>query len=153
MNYHPANRGQLSTTEPEPQRGPMIQKLTIRNQRELKTERNCCLRLSYTLVSSPDAPAVGKSLPESFRPRTETFSSLTGCMALQDKDKIGETCQYVPAHAGLRRFYACAICNNRVPPSMPLTRHPKAPLTNGRNQCHERCNSDPHPTPEIRSRG
>ncbi|WFM64856.1 hypothetical protein P6H86_14215 [Escherichia coli] len=20
-------------------------------------------------------------------------------------------------------------------------------------QCHERCNSDPHPTPEIRSRG
>ena len=27
---------------------------------------------------------------------------------------------------------------------------------NGRHQrgmCHERCNSDPHPTPEIRSRG
>ncbi|NGI34574.1 transposase domain-containing protein, partial [Escherichia coli] len=21
------------------------------------------------------------------------------------------------------------------------------------SQCHERCNSDPHPTPEIRSRG
>ena len=21
------------------------------------------------------------------------------------------------------------------------------------NECHERCNSDPHPTPEIRSRG
>ncbi|EOV3626038.1 NUMOD4 domain-containing protein [Escherichia coli] len=23
----------------------------------------------------------------------------------------------------------------------------------GRVYCHERCNSDPHPTPEIRSRG
>ncbi|EEC7628171.1 DUF4102 domain-containing protein [Escherichia coli] len=22
-----------------------------------------------------------------------------------------------------------------------------------RDECHERCNSDPHPTPEIRSRG
>ncbi|MGC6746911.1 hypothetical protein ACP0HM_35885 [Escherichia coli] len=31
--------------------------------------------------------------------------------------------QSVPAYAGLRRFYSCVICNNRVPPSMPLTRH------------------------------
>ncbi|EBW9183509.1 IS91 family transposase, partial [Salmonella enterica subsp. enterica serovar Enteritidis] len=25
--------------------------------------------------------------------------------------------------------------------------------TPGSRTCHERCNSDPHPTPEIRSRG
>nr|ABC42204.1 hypothetical protein O2ColV99 [Escherichia coli] len=29
----------------------------------------------------------------------------------------------LPAYAGLRRFYSCVICNNRVPPFMPLTRH------------------------------
>ncbi|EFW0128147.1 hypothetical protein EYZ03_20560, partial [Shigella dysenteriae] len=40
----------------------------------------------------------------------------------------GEICQSVPAYAGLRRFYSCAICNNGVPPSMPLTRHQKIPL-------------------------
>ncbi|EOC2719962.1 hypothetical protein ACI3IN_004371, partial [Shigella sonnei] len=34
-----------------------------------------------------------------------------------------ETCQYVPAYAGLRRFYSSAICNNGVPPYMPLARH------------------------------
>ncbi|MEF3959879.1 hypothetical protein U9Z97_23950, partial [Escherichia coli] len=28
-----------------------------------------------------------------------------------------------------------------------------APLLPGDGECHERCNSDPHPTPEIRSRG
>ncbi|EFW9470295.1 hypothetical protein E4F97_19925, partial [Shigella boydii] len=40
----------------------------------------------------------------------------------------GEICQSVPAYAGLRRFYSCAICNNGVPPSMPLTWHQKIPL-------------------------
>lgn len=31
---------------------------------------------------------------------------------------------------------------------------PKAKVIHGRARwCHERCNSDPHPTPEIRSRG
>ncbi|EOW9691853.1 hypothetical protein ACP51S_003347 [Escherichia coli] len=35
----------------------------------------------------------------------------------------GEIYQSVPADAGLRRFYTCAICYNREPPSMPLARH------------------------------
>lgn len=34
----------------------------------------------------------------------------------------------------------------------PLLPEPEL-TTPGRCICHERCNSDPHPTPEIRSRG
>ena len=30
---------------------------------------------------------------------------------------------------------------------------PRTPPLPGCSKCHERCNSDPHPTPEIRSRG
>ncbi|HHH6592908.1 TPA: hypothetical protein ACP2GV_004859, partial [Escherichia coli] len=52
-----------------------------------------------------------------------TSSSLKARMASQGRDGIGETYQYVPAYAGLRRFYSCAICNNEVPPSMQLTLH------------------------------
>ncbi|WP_176218394.1 hypothetical protein [Escherichia coli] len=50
-------------------------------------------------------------------------SSLKARMASQGRDGIGETYQSVPAYAGLRRFYSCAICNYIMPPSMPLTRH------------------------------
>ncbi|HGD8457929.1 TPA: hypothetical protein ACI7CG_005095, partial [Escherichia coli] len=51
------------------------------------------------------------------------LSWLKAHIASQGRDGIGETYQYVPAYAGLRRFYSCVIYNNGVPPSMPLTRH------------------------------
>ena len=54
---------------------------------------------------------------------TCTSSSLKARMASQDREGIGETYQYVPAYAGLRRFYSGMICNHSVPPSMPLARH------------------------------
>ncbi|END60017.1 hypothetical protein ECP02989423_5319 [Escherichia coli P0298942.3] len=44
-------------------------------------------------------------------------------MVWQGWEGEGEICQSVPAYAGLRRFYSCAICNNGMPPSMPLARH------------------------------
>ncbi|MEN1501292.1 hypothetical protein AAIH24_33395, partial [Pseudomonas aeruginosa] len=57
------------------------------------------------------------------RPRTEALSWLKAGMVWQGWNGIGELYQSVPAYAGLRRFYSCAICYNGVPPSMPLARH------------------------------
>ncbi|EHF0656145.1 hypothetical protein F6S16_19610 [Shigella flexneri] len=57
------------------------------------------------------------------RPRTEAFSSLTGRIASQGWRRIGDIRTTVPAYAGLRRFYSSAMCNNGVPPYMPLARH------------------------------
>ncbi|EPV5942555.1 hypothetical protein ACV7KL_004824, partial [Escherichia coli] len=48
---------------------------------------------------------------------------ITSHKTVSASDRTGETCQYVPAYAGLRRFYSSAICNNGVPPYMPLARH------------------------------
>ncbi|KAE9713265.1 hypothetical protein GP712_27595, partial [Escherichia coli] len=50
----------------------------------------------------------------------------------------------------VREKHACTQCDAIVQapaPSRPIERGVAGP------GCHERCNSDPHPTPEIRSRG
>ncbi len=49
---------------------------------------------------------------------TYTSSSLKARMASQGRNGIGETYQYVPAYAGLRRCYSCTICNYIMPPYM-----------------------------------
>lgn len=54
---------------------------------------------------------------------TKLLSGVMSRLALQGWRGAGDIRTTVPAYAGLRRFYSCTICNNRVPPSMPLTRH------------------------------
>ena len=63
-------------------------------------------------------PTSGKPSSGPLRPRTEALSWLKARMASQGRDGIGETYQYVPAYAGLRRCYSCTICNYIMPPYM-----------------------------------
>ena len=57
------------------------------------------------------------------------------------------------------RFWASALiakpqvlmADNITP--APKRRHTGIAAARRAAKCHERCNSDPHPTPEIRSRG
>ncbi|RIH25021.1 IS91 family transposase, partial [Shigella dysenteriae] len=61
---------------------------------------------------------------------------------------------------GGRMVYRRAIAGRFTRLSVPegtlgqwVTAARKGLNTPGSRTCHERCNSDPHPTPEIRSRG
>lgn len=47
---------------------------------------------------------------------------------------------------GIARAHVNALCLNPLVTGLAL--YDVSP-----DNCHERCNSDPHPTPEIRSRG
>lgn len=52
----------------------------------------------------------------------------------------------------LKKLSVEAALNAEMTHHLGYEKNQSRPGANSRN-CHERCNSDPHPTPEIRSRG